>query len=159
MNKMAKLAVAAGGVALAVAAGVAGSPAASAAPQQATLPAGATVVRLPARPNTVAPATAHHPTISPSVEVTHEKTSYICYSGELCDVVYDPAAGEWDVFRMVKCTTYSLSDWLGDGTYYDNQTGGVRSYFYGSSGNVIKSFVSGHNVTQNWTPVYKIKDC
>lgn len=160
MHKVTKLAVAVGGVALATAASVAGSAPASAAPQQAPDQAGAAVVRLPAHSDVAAPATAHHPTISPSVTVTHGKSgTYTCYKGTLCTTVWDPVLNEWAIFHLYNCRTYSLSNWLGTGNYYDNQTGGVRSYFYGSSGNVLKSFTSGYNVSQNWDPVYKIKNC
>lgn len=105
--------------------------------------------------------TARTPSISPAVTVTSVAAgqSYTCSSGTLCTVVWNPVAGNFSVFHLYTCRTYALSYWNGPGNWYDNQTGGVRSYYYGASGNVITTFTSGQNVSQDWTPVYKIKNC
>lgn len=114
--------------------------------------------QLVAIPNAVAP------TISPSVNTSHvpPSTGYTCPYGDLCTVVWDPTAGSWKVFYLYNCARYTLYNWLGTGNYYDHQTPGTVSHYYGSSGNTLKTFTatsSPTNVNQDWGPVYFIRNC
>ncbi|MFB6888502.1 hypothetical protein ACFCX4_04200 [Kitasatospora sp. NPDC056327] len=103
------------------------------------------------------------PTVSPAARFGHvpADSDYQCAQGNLCALVWDPTAGDYKIFYLYNCARYSLSGWNGQGFYADNQTGGVRSYFYGSNGGVLKSFTpdGGANHTQDWTPVYAIRNC
>lgn len=63
-------------------------------------------------------------------------------------------------FFFYNCARYHLSDWNGTGNFYDAQTGGVTSYFYGQSGNVLRSFTPDFtNHDQDWGPVWSIRNC
>jgi hypothetical protein len=102
------------------------------------------------------------PQISPSVDYTYVSAgaTYTCFSGTLCTLVWDPTHGKYKAFRLYICTTYSLSYWHDTGNFYDAQTGGVRSYFYDQSHNVLRSFTPPqYNVPQNWDAVWYIKNC
>lgn len=138
------------------------------APAQAAGPAphatGGVVMHLPAAPKdakTSASAAADvSPTISPSVQTVHiGAQSYYCLSGNLCLTVWDPSTSDYKVFILHDCRKYSLSHWSGQGWFDDNQTGGVTSYFYGSSGQTLKSFNSGFWVDQDWSPVWSVRNC
>ncbi|MFF9396201.1 hypothetical protein [Streptomyces griseoluteus] len=126
---------------------------------------GGVVLHYPAAPEgaraTATLVTAVSPTISPAVRTEHGApgASYTCASGNLCLVVWDPTTSDYKRFSLYTCQKYALSNWNGWGNYYDAQTGGVTSYFYDSSGHVLKSFTSGHNVDQDWTPVWSVRNC
>jgi hypothetical protein len=102
------------------------------------------------------------PTISPSVDTSHvfPGQTYRCSRGTLCTQVWDSTTANWKIFRLSSCRLYTLSHWENIGLYYDNQTGGVTSYFYDQNFNVLKSFrpdATQHNY--NWTPVSYIRNC
>jgi hypothetical protein len=106
------------------------------------------------------PASA--PAISPSVTTGHvaPNGSYTCGSGTLCSLAWDPTRSDWKIFHLHKCARYSLSDWTETGYYFDAQTGGVRSHFYGRTGNTVKSFTPDQTQhSQDWTPVWSIRNC
>ncbi|MFB7471549.1 hypothetical protein [Kitasatospora sp. NPDC056184] len=109
-----------------------------------------------------APA-AVSPTVSPSAPFGHvpADSDYQCAPGNLCALVWDPTAGDYKIFYLRSCARYSLGGWYGQGFYADNQTSGTRSYFYDANGGVLKSFTSdgGANHTQDWTPVWSIRNC
>ncbi|CAL9279694.1 hypothetical protein [Streptomyces sp. SudanB182_2057] len=139
-----------------------------AAPAQAAAPvnptAGSRVLVTPPAPHGASAKTvlASSPGISPSVSTSHlpPNTPYTCSSGNLCAVVWDPTTSDFKIFYLFNCAKYSLSYWSGNGNYYDAQTGGVTSYFYGQSGNVLKSFTPDFtNHTQDWSPVWSIRNC
>lgn len=122
-------------------------------------------VRLPAAPAASAAAgvaKASAPGISPATRTSHVASggSFVCADGNLCTAVWDATTGSWKIFFLYTCRTYSLSNWTGGGRYYDSQTGGVISTFYGKSGNVLTSFRAAHQtVDYNWSPVWSIKNC
>ncbi|MER7706611.1 hypothetical protein ABTX81_27410 [Kitasatospora sp. NPDC097605] len=103
------------------------------------------------------------PTVSPAARFGHvpPDSDYQCAPGNLCALVWDPTTADYKIFYLYDCARYSLSGWNGQGFYADNQTGGVRSYFYGANGGVLKSFTpdGGANHTQDWTPVWSIRNC
>lgn len=128
----------------------------------ATALAGAFTAPASAQPRVEAPiaARANAPTVSPAVSTFHTSSGSItCDSGYLCAAVPDPTTGDYKVFLFYKCSTYSLSYWHGTGVYADSQTGSPTTYFYGSSGNVLKQFKPPAQGSYNWDPVYKIKPC
>ncbi|MFF7454356.1 hypothetical protein [Kitasatospora sp. NPDC008115] len=106
---------------------------------------------------------AGSPTVSPAAPFDHvpANSDYRCDPGNLCTLVWDPTTGDYKIFYLYACARYSLSGWFGQGFYADNQSGGVRSYFYGANGAVLKSFTpdGGLNHTQDWTPVWAIRNC
>ncbi|GAA1385315.1 hypothetical protein GCM10009639_07840 [Kitasatospora putterlickiae] len=146
----------------------AGTGPAQAAPAPATPPSTGQVLIAPPAPPLQAQAQAAaiaavSPTISPAAPFDHvpADSDYRCDPGNLCTLVWDPTAGDYKIFFLSGCARYSLSGWFGQGFYADNQTGGVRSYFYGANGAVLKSFTpdGGANHTQDWTPVWSIRNC
>ncbi|MFP8883082.1 MULTISPECIES: hypothetical protein [Streptomyces] len=163
-TKHSVLGLAAGVASLLVSAAVTG-------PAQAATPAdgGATVQVMKAPPapeeaRTVQAqgAAATSPGISPSVRTAHVPpySDFPCASGNLCTLAWDSTKGMWKVFYLYTCNRYHLTNWLGTGHYANRQTGSPTSYFYGSSGNVIKSFkpFSGTR-QQDWGPVWSIRNC
>ncbi|MFQ3559756.1 hypothetical protein QZN11_23555 [Streptomyces gramineus] len=134
-------------------------------PAQAAPPETAAHVHvLPAAPAgaTARSAAAVSPTSSPAVRTAHGNPGdpYTCASGTLCAVVWDPTTGDYKQFFFYNCARYYLSNWNGTGNFYDAQTGGVTSYFYGQSGNVLRSFTPDFtNHDQDWGPVWSIRNC
>lgn len=58
------------------------------------------------------------------------------------------------------CHFYTLYNWLGNGFYVNNQTGGATAYFYNSGRQVIESApADGYQRSIDWDPVYYIKNC
>ncbi|HEX6471664.1 MAG TPA: hypothetical protein VF069_21370 [Streptosporangiaceae bacterium] len=133
----------------------------------------------PAKPNPIsriptlppAPADAHplsaaavSPTISPAAQNTfhvNPGAPWVCGSGLLCVAVWDYTTGNWKQFNLFTCAKYSLSNWLDSGEYLDHQTGNVLSHFYNQDGSVRKSFRPDYPTvhSQNWTPVWSIRNC
>lgn len=111
------------------------------------------------RPEAAVAAVA--PTISPAAfRVRHSPSKTVpCPSGNLCASVWDPTRSDWKIFDLYYCKRYYLSYWQGAGQYDNAQTGGVRVYFYGQAGNVLKSFTAGGVGQQNWDPVWSIRNC
>lgn len=102
------------------------------------------------------------PTISPSVTTGYTSASggYSCPYGDLCALVWDPTKSNWKIFYLYSCARYSLYNWLDTGYYFDNQTAGTVSTFYGSSGNALKTFTPDQKQhSYGWTPVYSIRNC
>jgi hypothetical protein len=116
-------------------------------------------------PKQLAPAigvrsNAVSPTISPSVYTTHDWWGYYrCSSGSLCAAVYDPTTEDYKIFHMARCTTYTMANWEGDGSYNNNQTGNVTSYFYDQDWNEIRSSTAPEKSAINWSPVWHINNC
>ncbi len=130
---------------------------------------GSRVVTLPPAPagtgfqtSSALGAAAVAPTISPAVRTEHGApgSSYDCPTGTLCTHVWDPTTSSWKTFFLYRCNKYALANWNGMGAYYNNQTGGVRSYFYDGNNRVLKSFTPDpHDHDQDWTPVWYIRNC
>lgn len=109
---------------------------------------------------------ATSPSISPAAKSIRYVTgsSYSCSYGTLCARVWDPTRGEYKVFDLYSCNTYSLSYWGsgGDGGgFYNNQTTGTVAKFYNSTGGVYYSSTAYDIAPSwfNWDPVWKIKNC
>lgn len=138
-------------------------------PAQAAVPSdepGDRILTAPMAPRSAQPgagrAAAVSPSISPSVRTAYVSPTgqYSCSSGNLCTLAWDPTKSNWKIFYLYQCNRYSLSNWLAGGYYFDNQVGGVTSYFYDQSGNILKSFTPDNNQhEQNWTPVWSIRNC
>jgi hypothetical protein len=112
-----------------------------------------------AKPN-VAPLVAA-PTISPSVTTEHVPAGGVasCSVGTLCTAVWDPTVNQFKIFHLFNCTTYTVSNWLGEGSFNDSQTGNPTSVFFGQSHNTLLSFTPGTVEDFNWDPVFFIKNC
>ncbi|WP_245640961.1 hypothetical protein [Streptomyces megasporus] len=106
-------------------------------------------------------ATAASPGISPYARSVHvpPNSDFTCGSGNLCTMVWDPTVSKWEIFYLYTCDRYSLSNWLGTGKYFDNQTGNPTSYFYDRNGKVLKSFRPPASGSQDWGPVWSIRNC
>ncbi|MES5820910.1 hypothetical protein [Streptomyces sp. RG80] len=143
-------------------------------PALATVPSAdgpaARVITLPPAPEGAGPAVAAKaeaaaavsPTTSPAVRTEHGPPgeTYECEAGTLCTNVWDPTTNDWKTFFFYDCNRYYVSNWNGNGNYWNSQTGNVTSYFYGQSGNVLTSFQDvGKNVDYNWDPVWSIRNC
>lgn len=105
---------------------------------------------------------ANSPSVSPSARSVHAApgATVSCTSGNLCTAVWDPTTNNWEVFFLYSCNRYNTSYWDDAGWYYDAQTGGVTSYIYGQSGNVLHSFrPDSVQHAYNWTPVWSIRNC
>lgn len=101
------------------------------------------------------------PTVSPSVSTYHVApgATYYCASGYFCTAVWNPTNSLWKIFDFYHCDRYYLSSWLGNGNYYNNQTGNPLVRFYRQNGTVLKSFRSKGGAGQNWDPVWSIRPC
>lgn len=135
-----------------------------------------------ARPASTAPAVAAASVPSPMTAPTTPGTvwfrpgqSMLCYQDNLCIAVWDPnylyvdgqggaQLGAWKVFYMYVCHDYALSNWYGNGYYWDLQRppgrNGVKSYFKNQYGNVLKTITPDMDLhTYNWTPIWTIQNC
>ncbi|MFD6970052.1 hypothetical protein [Streptomyces sp. NPDC059949] len=127
--------------------------------------AGARALVAPAAPAEARPASlaaAASPGISPAVTTSHVAPggSYTCSSGNLCTLVWDPTTSDWKVFYLYNCNRYSVSNWNGNGAYWNNQTGNPTSYFYNQGGGVVKSIQpGGGQLGQDWSPIWSVRNC
>lgn len=120
----------------------------------------------PAAPASAAGATSIGPTavptISPSTRVTYVPagSDYPCSSGELCALAWDSSRGMFKVFHLYTCARYSLSGWVGQGYFANQQTNGTVARFYNSTGGTLwtSTAPSGHQGA-NWDPVWSIRNC
>lgn len=101
------------------------------------------------------------PTVSPAAHFIHRADGELfdCAPGNLCVEVWDPTVSKWKIFFLYHCNRYWLSDWHGNGYYLNKQTGGVTSYFYGQGGDVRRAVTPPQVGTQDWTPVWSIRNC
>ncbi|MCI4065880.1 hypothetical protein MRQ36_26345 [Micromonospora sp. R77] len=120
------------------------------------LPAGPQATATQARLLAVAPMISPAPRQTRHVAAGKPAT---CASGNLCTFVWDPTTNSWKIFDLFTCARYSLSNWLGDGFYTNAQTGGVTVTFYGQGGNVLNSFTGTGTGSQDWDPVWSIRNC
>ncbi|MFF7543942.1 hypothetical protein ACFZCU_09925 [Streptomyces canus] len=144
-------------------AGPAGAAAAGAAPanrdfgQILTMPAAPPASALPAG------AAAEPPTAWPKPnKILHvaARESITCESGNLCTATYDPTRGDYVVYYFYYCDTYTLSNWVGTGSYRNSQTGGVTARFYGKDGGTVTSVgPGGSSNSYNWSPIWSLKNC
>jgi hypothetical protein len=82
--------------------------------------------------------------------------------GRACFAVWDHWLGAWKGINLYHCRTYTLSDWLGNGDFSNNQTGGAAVILYGQQGQVLGSYPpngSRSYYSVNWNEVWKIKPC
>ncbi|MEV1026472.1 hypothetical protein [Streptomyces sp. NPDC050264] len=121
------------------------------------------VLTMPAAAPAPGSAAAEPPTTWPKAnKIVHVPIggSLNCESGNLCVAAWDTTRSDYAVFSLYYCDTYTLSNFLGAGSYQNSQTGGATAYFYGQSGNLIKSVPTGvYGGNYNWNPVWSIKNC
>ncbi|MEU9246521.1 hypothetical protein [Streptomyces shenzhenensis] len=101
------------------------------------------------------------PTISPATDVSYraDDQTFTCGAGNLCLEVWDQTVSKWKIFYLYNCNRYYLSNWYGDGYYLNKQTGSVTSYLYDANGNVLRAFSPPQVGTQNWDPVWSVRNC
>ncbi|MCX4238969.1 hypothetical protein [Streptomyces ortus] len=106
---------------------------------------------------------AASPGISPAVNTQHVPSggSFSCGDGNFCAAVWDPTTSDWKIFFLFACQRYSVSNWLGDGAYYNQQTGNATASIYGQSGNVLVSAPADGGISHgiNWDAVWSIRNC
>lgn len=107
------------------------------------------------------PGAGISPYISPAArQIRHSSSTNVpCTSGNFCASVWDPTTGDWKIFDLFDCHTYALSYWQGPGQYNNAQVGGVRVEFQDQNHNILRSFTATGTGTQNWDPVWFIKNC
>ncbi|MFI8069494.1 hypothetical protein ACIF85_12020 [Streptomyces sp. NPDC086033] len=122
-----------------------------------TMPAAPPASALPAG------AAAEPPTAWPKPnKILHvaARESITCESGNLCTATYDPTRGDYVVYYFYYCDTYTLSNWIGTGSYRNSQTGGVTAHFYGQGGGTVTSVgPGGSSNSYNWSPIWSLKNC
>lgn len=121
-----------------------------------------------------ASAATNPPSTSPApyarINVGGDINAGQCSTGFLCAFVvdYSQFSQPWIEFKFYTCQTYYLFYWhdnsiTGNSYVIDDQTGGVTSRFYGSSGNLLWSYTPHPGVIQEvpngWNPYYSIKSC
>ncbi|MEU6352696.1 peptidase inhibitor family I36 protein [Streptomyces sp. NPDC047072] len=63
-------------------------------------------------------------------------------------------------FDLYTCKTYSLSQWNGVGSDYNNQTPSAVAVYYGQTGNRLYSLDPGWTFpSHNFSPVWSVKNC
>ncbi|MFJ9907395.1 hypothetical protein ACIRVK_31640 [Streptomyces sp. NPDC101152] len=127
----------------------------------ATAPAQAATAPVPRAADHVQVAAALSPTISPAADYIYraDDETFTCSPGNLCLEVWDPTVSKWKVYFLYTCARYSLSHWNGDGYYLNKQTGSVTSYLYDANGNVLRAFSPPQVGTQDWGPVWSVRNC
>ena len=81
-----------------------------------------------------------------------------CASGNLG--LYTGANFTGTRFDLYACKKYSLSQWNGIGSDYNNQTGGVVSTYYGLNGNALYTLASGWTFpSHDFSPVWAVRNC
>lgn len=102
------------------------------------------------------------PTISPSTRVTYVPagSDYPCSTGELCALAWDSSRGMFAVFHLYNCARYSVSGWIGQGYFANQQTNGTVARFYDQAGGTLwtSTAPSGHQGA-NWDRVWSIRNC
>ncbi|MEU4388731.1 hypothetical protein [Promicromonospora sp. NPDC023805] len=102
------------------------------------------------------------PTISPSTRVTYVPagSDYPCSTGELCALAWDSSRGMFAVFHLYNCARYSVSGWVGQGYFANQQTNGTVARFYNQAGGTLwtSTAPSGHQGA-NWDRVWSIRNC
>lgn len=125
--------------------------------QVLTMPAAPPASALPAG------AAAEPPTAWPKPnKILHvaARESITCESGNLCTATYDATRGDYVVYYFYYCGTYTLSNWVGTGSYRNSQTGGVTARFYGKDGGTVTSVgPGGSSNSYNWSPIWSLKNC
>lgn len=107
-------------------------------------------------------ANATSPYTSPNSTTGHVAPggAWTCEYGRLCELVWDPTTNSWEIFKMYYCNRYYVYYWNGGGYYLNNQTSSAVGYFYGSSGNKLKTIYRDTTLRYyDWTPVYSIRNC
>ncbi|ANS66614.1 hypothetical protein SLINC_4390 [Streptomyces lincolnensis] len=114
-------------------------------------------------PVSVQAAAAEPPSVWPKpAKIVHvpNAAAITCESGNLCVAAYDATKGDHVVYYLYYCTTYELSNFVGTGSYRNQQTGGATARFYGQSGNLLTSVpAGGSSNAYNWNPVWSIRNC
>ncbi|MEV7415614.1 hypothetical protein [Streptomyces sp. NPDC089919] len=106
--------------------------------------------------------TATSPYTSPASTAGHVAPgqTYTCEYLSLCELVWDPTTGNWELFKQDPCNRYSVSYWNDGGYFVNNQSSGTVSRFYGSSGNTLWTDTSPTEQTYaDWTPVHSLRNC
>ncbi|MFE7895619.1 hypothetical protein [Streptomyces sp. NPDC057412] len=154
-----------GALILALAAVFAAGPAQAVSPSSGAVADHALLIAPPAPSDAQAGASlaAASPGISPAVNTQHVPAggSFSCGDGNFCAAVWDPTTSDWKIFFLFACQRYSVSNWLGDGAYYNQQTGNATASIYGQSGNLLVSAPADGGIIHDidWDAVWSIRNC
>ena len=86
----------------------------------------------------------------------------LCDVGNFC--IYTGPNYTGKVFQLYHCRSYSLSNWNGIGSWFNNNSGGAHAYILDRKGNTLVD--SGPNIGQNFyddsynfKPAWFVKAC
>lgn len=117
----------------------------------------------PANADSLAGLAAVSPSIYPATSVWYVPPggTYNCAGGNACAAVWDPTRNEYKVFYLFYCRTYALSNWYGQGSVKNLQTGGARMVLLDANRNYLTSYPADGvlKTVWDWGPVYYIKNC
>lgn len=106
--------------------------------------------------------TASPASISPGVAtavVTGSQTVPDCKTGYLCLGVTSDGGNHYKLFKLYRCGTYTLHNFLGWGEIINHQTGGAVGLLYGSRHNLLSRAADHTHAGVNFTPVYYVRPC
>ncbi|MEU4208438.1 hypothetical protein AB0F13_00305 [Streptomyces sp. NPDC026206] len=75
--------------------------------------------------------------------------------------MYRGESGTGDQLNLYNCKTYGLTNWKGNGSWYNNQTPGTRAKLMDRNHNVLVTTVGApsYNPSYNWDPIWYVKPC
>ncbi|MHC3473157.1 hypothetical protein ACYF6T_31325 [Streptomyces sp. 7R007] len=75
--------------------------------------------------------------------------------------MYRQPLGQGERLSLYHCQDYALQDWLGEGSYYNNQTPGTQAQFKDRNRRVIYTTPRApfSDASFDWTPVWYVKPC
>jgi len=104
------------------------------------------------------------PTTSPAAASRTFSTTwgFTCESGYACALV--PYSNGWYTFKFFNYGTYALSNWLGTGVGFNDQTGGAAMRLLNNGGGQIECIrgvgsdgLAHFDDNENWNPVFRIQ--
>ncbi|MFF7139435.1 hypothetical protein ACFZBZ_44990 [Streptomyces sp. NPDC008196] len=75
--------------------------------------------------------------------------------------MYRETLGMGDRLALYYCQDYALNNWVGEGSYYNNQTRGTQAQFKDQNRTVIHTTLGApwSMASFDWTPVWYVKPC
>jgi hypothetical protein len=75
--------------------------------------------------------------------------------------MYRGQNGTGDRLALYHCRDHALSNWVGYGSWYNNQTPGTQAQLKGRNGNVLVTTVGApsYHPSFNWDPIWYVKPC
>lgn len=100
---------------------------------------------------------ASPPTTSPATDVRSwtSEQAYLCALGQVCFAV--PYNGGYYIFKENSAGTYGVSNWLGTGSWIDNQTTGWSSSIHNADGTRRQCLQRDVDRSVGWDPVWSFR--